>query len=371
MRVAILATRAAFDFPAWLIPFEQEFERNGYQLIVRPISEISSDLIESLEAALLISHLTDILDAMDSIRIPLILCQHNLFNPRLLSLINEKQHLRERDVYCFWTDWAEVAPAREILKDFVGWKHFQDPHILLNGVARDHWESVASREVDVLFAGRITRKPMTRFQKMTASVFAKIFVNNHEYRIDEMADRFNKVWPLGGWSAQDFETEVIRKFEWRHELRSCRRLYAVDELKRLSNSVGVLVVGDDFGGAPENFSVSDFIPWEQLSREMGRAKIYVHSDAGLLRGVHEKIIEAITLGAVVISEPNQRLRELFVDGESIVFFDYSRGDLSGKVSALLEDAEQMEKIRCKAWEVARREFRPESRVEAWINVLTG
>jgi glycosyltransferase involved in cell wall biosynthesis len=79
-------------------------------------------------------------------------------------------------------------------------------------------------------------------------------------------------------------------------------------------------------GKKSNVKIHDPVPFEQALSIMKHSKIVLNSCPWINNGTHERILAGLACGACVITNENQYLRNEFVEGQSIVFYEHKRLD---------------------------------------------
>lgn len=69
-----------------------------------------------------------------------------------------------------------------------------------------------------------------------------------------------------------------------------------------------------------NAAVHDPVEYEQALKLMQQSKIVLSSRASLRRGMHERVLAGIACGALVVSNENSYMKEIFPNEEGVVFY---------------------------------------------------
>lgn len=98
-------------------------------------------------------------------------------------------------------------------------------------------------------------------------------------------------------------------------------------------------------GNKRNVEIRDPVPYEQALAIMRRSKILLNSCPWIKYGLHERILAGLASGALVLTEENGYIKEVFKEGESIVYYDLQRLDKANhRVNEYLADETKRQKV---------------------------
>lgn len=88
-----------------------------------------------------------------------------------------------------------------------------------------------------------------------------------------------------------------------------------------------------------------------------------------VRGFHERVLLALTQGAVALSSPNQICEEQFRDGEEMLYFQDLGDDLRRKVQACVDDPQWAEAIALRGTAALRQRFTADMTVDRMLRIF--
>jgi spore maturation protein CgeB len=118
-------------------------------------------------------------------------------------------------------------------------------------------------------------------------------------------------------------------------------------------------------GHPENLTVHGPLDSAGCLREISNSRISLNVMPWFKDGAHDRVFNSMLNGAVSVTDDSKYMREIFTDGEDVVFYDLEDMDgLVEKVRYLLEHGEKAEEIAKKGRERARKGHTWKDRGEA-------
>lgn len=105
------------------------------------------------------------------------------------------------------------------------------------------------------------------------------------------------------------------------------------------------------GARHPHIKVQDAVPFEEALEWMKKSKIVLNSTPHIKNGTHERILSAISCGALVLTSESRYMRETFVEGSDILFYQSPNlSRVTEKLQSILKD----ERKRCSMVEMAQR-----------------
>jgi spore maturation protein CgeB len=148
------------------------------------------------------------------------------------------------------------------------------------------------------------------------------------------------------------------------------KVYVFGETSK-DNAVGILG-WQQYLASQKNVAIHPSIPYAAALEVMRQAKIALNSAPFFKNGSHERVFAALACGAVPVTTDNLYFREIFKEGEDLLF--YQMNDLAGvneKINELLRDETKRVKIASSGSEKVRQNHTWDSRVDQLITELPG
>lgn len=97
--------------------------------------------------------------------------------------------------------------------------------------------------------------------------------------------------------------------------------------------------------AQPNIVFHEPVDFDQALNIMSQSKILLNSCAWLKDGIHERILAGLARGALVLTNQNIYLREHFLDGQNIAFYEMGKWDqINKKINDYLSQPEKIKQI---------------------------
>lgn len=104
----------------------------------------------------------------------------------------------------------------------------------------------------------------------------------------------------------------------------------------------------------ENIDVRERVPVQELLEEIGKAKISLCFIPWFKRGASEKNFDALINGTLCVTDESEYLKERYIDGENIIYFDLRNPDqMAADVKWLLEHPDVLDDIAYKGYCIAK------------------
>ncbi|HEY8436094.1 MAG TPA: glycosyltransferase [Haloplasmataceae bacterium] len=213
------------------------------------------------------------------------------------------------------------------LKDKQGLTALFLPHA---GDARYLTSVDRNRPIDVFFAGTFTTPiniQKEAQQKMSKTIYLLFcdLIDIYQYGIDfeETLTAILNARFIHGINESEFR--VLRDFLWMWVDRYLRNAQREKMLKSLPKNARIVVSGKgEWEAVLADFPDVVILPplsFPDLISLMQQSKVVVNLSSFHTDGSHERIYYALIAGAAVITNPSPFLREVFKDGEHVVYYD--------------------------------------------------
>lgn len=135
------------------------------------------------------------------------------------------------------------------------------------------------------------------------------------------------------------------------------------------NAVGILGWKQYLAGQ-KNVTINPSIPFGAAMHVMRKSKIILNSMPFFKNGTHERVLAGLACGAVPVTTENLFFREIFKDGEDILFYQMDkREDVNAKINQLLADESKREAMARRGAEKVKAGHTWDIRVEQLLTEL--
>jgi glycosyltransferase involved in cell wall biosynthesis len=152
-----------------------------------------------------------------------------------------------------------------------------------------------------------------------------------------------------------FTLRQLRKENVLNQLRPFKVRFASDHVRENADQL------------PRQWVSSDVIPFEELLQLYKRSKIVVNVLPTTYFGIAERILTAMSYGAVPITDTNPYIEQTFTDGQDMLFFDFSGSSLTDKIEYYLANLNELQEISHRALERAHTEFSVKQSIDHMLN----
>jgi len=236
------------------------------------------------------------------------------------SPIHHHASISINDAFVFFTcvDKNHVA---EIKNKFHVKTVFFLPH---GGSAANNPEKYENRRHDVIFCGSHggnSHKHALEWLKQTNSPFVtNLFHSIIEMMLQDDTMSYQTAWTLCTDVDPGIYIALLQQVDIAY--RNLVRERVLDSL--LAAGVKVTCFGNGWENSTfkkyKNFIHKPAISFRDTVEEIGSAKICLNISPMFKNGSHERIFTAMLSGAVCLTDENVYLKELFIDGEDIMFY---------------------------------------------------
>ena len=123
-------------------------------------------------------------------------------------------------------------------------------------------------------------------------------------------------------------------------------------------------------GGHSHIKIHDPVPFDQALNLMKHSKIILNSSSLINYGANERIFSGLACGALVITSENAFLKEQFVDGESLVFYQHGKWDkLNHRIHEYLAQDKKRESVVKKGLSIVKKSHTWDVRAHKLINEL--
>lgn len=148
------------------------------------------------------------------------------------------------------------------------------------------------------------------------------------------------------------------------------KVYVFGETSR-DNAVGMLG-WQQYLASQKNVAIYPSIPYSAAMEVLRQSKIALNSMPFFKNGSHERVFATLACGAVPVTTENLYFREIFKEGEDLLFYQmHNPGEVNAKVNELLENEEKRLKIAFGGGEKVKKHHTWDSRVDQIFVQLPG
>jgi hypothetical protein len=267
--------------------------------------------------------------------------------------MDKVEFLRNIDprIMIVFSDPAHIPLAKAIMQ---GKNRIIDHTLDISLEAAKVLRPIAERRYDVIFVGRLVTfgsvKDYSFLERRLAKRIVEATLHSADKLIHELAMDIFRPYKKLGLYKQEFISDHFLKYCWKlsHAVRREKRERALVELKKVDQKLKIAFVSNDTAFLKKQFSARhdfyDFMPWSEVIDLMGESKIVVNTMPSRVDCLHERLVEAMTNGAVCASDVNRKILAEFTDRKNILTFNYGSQPLSGALSAVIQDDAALQEI---------------------------
>jgi spore maturation protein CgeB len=102
---------------------------------------------------------------------------------------------------------------------------------------------------------------------------------------------------------------------------------------------------------PKEFIIHEYVSAQECENIMTDVKIVLNYSPRFADGAHDRVYGGMLAGAVCVTNPSEFLKEHFLDGEDIIYYDEKEPDVFvEKIKRLISDKAERERISHNAYE---------------------
>ncbi len=248
-------------------------------------------------------------------------------------------------------------------------------------ILSDKFLPVDKRDIDVIFTGNYT--PVNSFDRFIAHLdsdyqefyrgLVRKLIENPEMIVEDAAEEELK---NQGIQFTDDELKQIMPNLMFVDL-SVRFYFRAEVIARLADS-GIKV--HTFGAGwdmlecrhPENIITAGNVSSQECLDMISRSKISVNVMPWFKQGAHDRVFNSMLNGAVCVTDTSGYLKDNFIDGENIIFYNLENIDAAAdKIKRLLTNHDELEHIAENAYKICAENHKWEMRtnkVIEWMNL---
>jgi len=286
------------------------------------------------------------------------------------SPIHHHANISISDACVFYT-CVDKNHVSEIKTNFKAKPVFFLPH---GGCIAKNPEKYENRRHDVIFCGSYggnSHKQALDWLKQSGSSFmTNLFHSMIEMMTQDDAISYQAAWARCTDAAPGGYIALLQHVDltYRNQVRE-RVLESL-----LASGVKVTCLGNGWENSLlikyKNFIHNSTINFRDAVYEIGNSKICLNISPMFKSGSHERVFTAMLSGAVCLTDENIYLKELFIDGEDILFYRPDRlSEMPLRVTNLLNGADKLSSISRSAYEKAKNSHTWKNRAEYILNIV--